>query len=210
LDLRLYVIVDPSFALGRSAEEVAAAAVAGGATMLQVRAKEATTGELLALTQSVLAIGRPAQVPVVVNDRVDVALAAGADGAHVGESDLPADVARRLLGADAILGCSAASAAAARLGARLGANYLGVGDVFGTSSKPDAGPPLGLDGLAEVAGAAELPVVAIGGIDPTNAAAAIRAGAHGVAVISAVVSAADVRVAAARLRAVVDEALAAR
>ncbi|RIL12693.1 thiamine phosphate synthase [bacterium] len=206
LDPRLYVLIDPEHLRGRAPADVAAAALRGGATLLQVRAKRASTRDLLALTDAVLGVARPAGVPVLVNDRVDVAVAAAADGAHVGDDDLPAAAARALLGADAWLGCSAATVAGAVRAADGGADYLGVGDVFGTVSKPDADVPIGIDGLAAVAAATPLPVVAIGGVTPSNAAAAIRAGAAGVAVISAVTLAADVEAAARALRAAVDRA----
>jgi thiamine-phosphate pyrophosphorylase len=208
VDLRLYVILDPGFAKGRPLDEIARRAIAGGATVLQLRAKDVDTRTLLALTQAVLAIARAAGVPLIVNDRVDVALAAGADGAHVGEQDLPVADARRLLGPDAILGASALSAATALAAARDGADYLGIGDVFGTSSKPDARPPMGLAGLRAVAAASTLPAVAIGGIHAANAASTLAMGAVGVSVISAVVSAEDVEAAARTLRRVVDRGLA--
>jgi len=207
LDLRLYVLLDPVHTRGRPLADVAARAIAGGATLLQVRAKRASTGELMSLTEDVLAVARPAGVPVLVNDRLDIALAAGADGVHVGADDLPVAAARAVLGPDGILGFSAATAADAVRGARDGADYLGAGDVFGTATKADAGAPIGLGGLAAVAAATALPVVAIGAVGPSNAADAIRAGARGVAVISAVAGAADVAAAARALRGIVDGAL---
>jgi len=208
LDLRVYVLLDPEHARGRPLGELARAAIAGGTTILQMRAKHASTRDFLAMTEAVLAVARPLGVPVLVNDRLDVALAAGADGVHVGEEDLPVAKARALLGPAAWIGFSAASSEAARRGLRDGADYLGAGDVFGTASKADAGAPIGLGGLAAVVHATELPVVAIGAIHQGNAAECIRAGAAGVAVISAVLGAEDVEAAARALRVVVDAAAA--
>jgi thiamine-phosphate pyrophosphorylase len=143
-------------------------------------------------------------VPLIVNDRVDVALAIDADGVHVGQDDMPAPLARRLLGAGRILGVSAGTVEEALQAQADGADYLGTGDVYGTPSKADAGAPIGVAGLAAVARAVAIPVVAIGGIQVGNAAAAIRAGASGVAVISAVVGAPDPEAAARALRGIVE------
>ncbi len=204
--LRLVVVLDAAAAGGRPLGGIARQAVSGGATMLQVRAKSATTRQLLELTVRVIEIARERNVPVIMNDRADVALITGADGVHLGEDDLPVAAARRILGPEAIVGFSAGTPRVARLAQLDGADYLGAGDVFGTASKLDADPPIGLAGLSAVAAATDLPVVAIGGIGPENAADAVRAGAVGVAVISAVVRAGDICGAARTLRAVVDGA----
>jgi thiamine-phosphate pyrophosphorylase len=188
----------------------AAAAIAGGATLLQVRAKHSTTRRALELTREVLSVSRHQGIPLVVNDRVDVALAAGADGVHLGDGDLPIPLARQLLGDEAIIGGSAGTPAAATDAAIAGADYLGTGDVFGTPSKPDADEPIGVHGLAEVVRSVDLPVVAIGGIRLGRARQAIAAGAAGVAVISAVLGCDDIAGAARGLRAEVDQALAER
>ncbi len=206
LDLRVYVITDRSFR-GRSHQEVAEAALAGGATVLQLRDKEATGRQLLLLARQLVERARRAGVPVLVNDRVDVALAAGADGAHVGDEDLPVAEARRLLGSGRILGASAGTVEDAVRAEREGADYLGVGPVFPTGTKPDAGAAIGLEGLRRIAGAVRIPVVGIGGITAENAAAVVGAGAAGVAVISAVAAADDMVQATRRLREAVDQAL---
>jgi thiamine-phosphate pyrophosphorylase len=140
---------------------------------------------------------------LIVNDRADVALAIDAEGVHVGQDDMPAPLARQIIGPARILGVSAGTVDEALQAARQGADYLGTGDVYGTPTKADAGTPIGLGGLAEVARAVAIPVVAIGGITIDNAPAAIEAGAAGVAVISAVIGAADPEDAARRLRAAV-------
>ncbi|HMI99412.1 MAG TPA: thiamine phosphate synthase [Gaiellaceae bacterium] len=158
--------------------ETARVAVAGGATVVQLRLKGAATEE-------VVEAGRPfRELPAifVVNDDVEAALALDADGVHLGRSDPGAE---RVVGAGLLLGMSAASAEEARLGEAAGAAYIGAGPVWATPSKPDAGPPIGLDGLAEICAAVSVPVIAIGGIDATNAADCVAAGAAGVAVIRA-------------------------
>lgn len=203
VDWSVYVITDRRAARGRSLVEVVRAAIAGGATVVQLREKEAGTREMIELGQTLHEITRAAGIPLIVNDRVDVALALDAEGVHVGQDDMPALPARRLIGPERILGVSAGTVEEARRAERDGADYLGVGDVFGTPSKPDAGPPIGVEGLAEIVRVVAIPVVAIGGITPENAAAAVQAGAVGVAVISAVLGAEDVEQAARRLRATV-------
>jgi thiamine-phosphate pyrophosphorylase len=183
---RLYFITgEPAFE-GRSLVETTRAALRGGATAVQLRNKSGDTGAMLTLGRSLLELTRAAGTPLIVNDRVDVALALDADGLHVGQDDLPARLARQLIGPERILGVSVGTVDEAKQAERDGADYLGAGDVFGTLSKPDAGPPIGLSGLAEIARAVTIPVVAIGGINEANAASVIEAGAAGVAVISAV------------------------
>jgi thiamine-phosphate pyrophosphorylase len=168
--------------------ETARAAVAGGATVVQLRLKEASTDE-------VVERGRPfRELPVtfVVNDDVEAALRLGADGVHLGRSD---DGAERALAGGLVLGLSASSVGEARDAERRGASYVGAGPVWATPSKSDADPPIGLDGLRELCAAVSIPVVAIGGIDATNAGACIAAGAAGVAVIRAAGDAAAIRAA---------------
>ncbi|MFW6135608.1 MAG: thiamine phosphate synthase [Chloroflexota bacterium] len=209
VDWDLYVITSPRAAGERPAgtsqplTQVVRAAVAGGATVVQLRAKSATTRELIQLGRALHAITRQAEVPLIVNDRVDVALALDAEGVHVGQDDMPAPLARDLIGPHRILGVSAGTVEEARRAQEDGADYLGVGDVYGTPSKADAGLPIGVEGIEEIAGAVSIPVVGIGGITADNAAPVIAAGAAGVAVISAVVGAADPEAAARRLRTLV-------
>lgn len=205
-DLRVYVITHAGFR-GRSHEDVARAAVAGGATALQLRDKESPGRALVATARRLVALANPAGVPVVVNDRVDVALAAGADGVHVGEDDLPVADARRLLGPERIVGASAGTVEAARRAEQEGADYLGVGPVFPTATKTDAGEAIGLDGLRKIVAAVRVPVVGIGGITVENAGQVVLAGAAGVAVVSAVAGADDMVEATRRLRQAVDLAL---
>ena len=185
--LRVVVVTsaDPG---GRGHLDVAKAALEGGATALQLRAPELDDEALLPLASGLAARCRDAGVLFVVNDRVEVALASGADGVHVGQGDDPAH-ARHLLGSGRVLGISVGGHAEAEAARRAGADYLGV-TVWATATKPDARPH-GLEGVREVAAATPLPVVGIGGITPENAASVLRAGATGVAVISAVAGAGD-------------------
>lgn len=166
--------------------ELAKLAIAGGADTIQFRQKRGSTRELIATARLMQAVCAQAGVAFIVNDRLDVALACGADGVHLGQGDFPIPLARAWLGEGKIIGGSAANLAEA-LGCRdQGADYVGFGPVFPTASKADAGPASGLEVLGEVVAQAGLPVIAIGGIGLGNAAEVMRAGAHGIAVISAV------------------------
>ncbi|MDP3969243.1 MAG: thiamine phosphate synthase [Nocardioides sp.] len=206
LDLSLYLVtdVDAVAATGRDLVDTAVAAVTGGATTVQLRAKHLPVREQVELTLR-LADALPTDTPLLVNDRVDVVLAARARGArvagvHLGQTDLdPAD-ARALLGPDAALGLSTGTPARVRAAAAAGVvDYLGLGAFRPTATKPDAPPALGLDGVAALVRASPLPTVAIGGIGPADAAALRRTGVGGIAVVSAVCAAPDPRAAAAAL-----------
>jgi thiamine-phosphate pyrophosphorylase len=192
----LYVLVDPEHCAGRDPETVAAAALRGGCAALQLRAKRLDGGPLLALARRIGARCRAAGVPFVVNDRPDVALLAGADGLHLGQTDLPLDAARRIVGALPI-GLSTHSLPQARQAVDAGADLLGFGPVFGTTSKERPDPTVGLAALREVSETTPIPVVAIGGITIDNAVAVAASGAALGAVILAVCAAPD-PVAAAR------------
>jgi len=215
VDLRLYCLVDPAASAGRPLVDVALAAVAGGATIVQYRDKLSATGAMVETARALVAALAGSGVPLLVNDRVDVALAAGAAGVHVGQDDMAVADARRLLGPDALLGLSLNSVAEAEA-AELGLlDYVCGQCVFATASKADAPPPIGLSGIAAIADAVRrrapgLPVGAISGITAGNAGSVIAAGIDGVAVISAIGAAADPERAARALRAAVDAALAGR
>lgn len=213
-DIRLHAILDPSRTAGRSLADLARAAIAGGATILQYRDKDAPTWTMVARTREILDAASGSGVPVIVNDRVDVALAAGAHGVHVGQEDMHPEDARRLLGPTAIIGQTVKSAAHAAAVPLEAVDYVCVGGVFATSSKVNPDAPVGLDGLAALVAAlrarrADLPIGAIAGITADNASAVIAAGADGIAVISEIFMAADPEAAARALRATVDAALAA-
>jgi thiamine-phosphate pyrophosphorylase len=206
-DWRLYVITaGPEQARGRSHIAIADAAIRGGATAIQLRMKEAPARVMLDTARVIASRCRDAGVTFIVNDRVDVALASGADGVHVGQDDLPAADARALLGTSPFLGVSAATGEEARDAAGAGADYLGVGSIYATATKADAGAAVGPARIAEIAAACDVPVVGIGGITLETAAEVIRAGASGIAVITAVTMAEDMAGATRRLREAVDRA----
>ncbi len=173
---------------------------------MQLRDPLAKTRALVEEARALVAILRPAGIPFIVNDRVDVAIAAGADGVHLGQSDMSVADARALIGPEPILGLSITAPADLAASALAGVDYLGVGPVFATATKADAAPAMGLAGLAAVRAASRLPIVAIGGIDAANAAAVIAAGADGVAVVSAICAAADAGAATGHLAALVSAA----
>jgi len=203
--LRLLVILDAEASGGRDLSDLAARAIAGGATMLQVRGKRLGAADLAALTRRVLTAA--GDVPVIVNDRFDVALATRAAGCHLGQNDFPIAEARALAPAGFILGGSAGTPDEAGQCATQGAHYVGIGPIHATPSKSDAGAAIGVDGFARVhAAAPSLPAVAIGAVTARDAAPLRAAGAAGLAVISAVASAADPERAARELRAALDAA----
>lgn len=203
---QLHVLTDETLFPSRSHLELARAAFAGGADVVQLRDKRARAEDLVPVARELVAIARAYGRAIVVNDHLAVARAADADGLHLGPEDLAPDVARREWRRPRLLGGSARTAARARELWLLGCDYLGVGPVFGTSTKPGLPPPVGLERIAELALAAPLPVIGIGGIGPQNAATVIRAGAAGVAVLSAVASAEDPERVTREIRAAIDAA----
>jgi thiamine-phosphate diphosphorylase len=215
VDLRLYGIIDPERTGGRDLVDLARAAVAGDCTLLQYRDKRAGGRGLVERARALKRALDGSGVPLLVNDRVDVALAAGADGVHLGQEDLHPRDARRLLGPGLIIGITIKTPTQADELYRLPVDYACIGGVFATDSKDTPEPPIGLDGLGRIAfrvrlASPGLPVGAIAGIDADNAASVIGAGADGVAVISAIFAAADPEARASELRAVVDLTLASR
>jgi thiamine-phosphate diphosphorylase len=197
--LRLYLLADAGLVAPERLPQVVTAALRGGVTAVQLRAKTATTLELLELARNLKAVCRDAGVAFMVNDRVDVALAADADGAHVGhigEEDLSPNDARRLLGPEAIVGVSVGNAQEAHMATSQGASYVSAGPMFATSTKSNAGPAVGETLLRSVRAATGLPLVVIGGITPHNSAPLFAAGADGVCVGAAIVRAADPEAAA--------------
>lgn len=187
----LYVITDPEFGGGRSHVELARLALAGGARVIQLRDKQRDAGDLLPMAREMAAMCSTVGALFIVNDRVDLAFACGADGVHLGQTDLPIPAARAILGPDSVIGVSVENVEQAVSAAACGADYLGVGPVFGTVSKADAGDPVGLEHLACICREVPVPVVAIGGITRDGIPQIRAAGANAAAVIRAVVAAPD-------------------
>lgn len=202
--LRLYLVTDPDSLRGRTLTDVVLAAVQGGVTCVQLRDKHASIRDLYAQAQTLQQLLGPLGVPLVVNDRIDIALACAAQGVHLGQSDMPLAVARRLLPPEVFIGWSVETEAQVRHSATLPADYLGVSPVFATPTKTDAAPAWGLDGLQRARACTALPLVAIGGIDAGNAASVLRAGADGLAVVRAVCAADDPCAASQALRRHID------
>jgi len=191
IDYSLYLVTDRHLSQGRSTVDVVRAAVRGGVTCVQLREKQCSTRAFLEEAWAVrrLLDELAVRIPLIVNDRIDIALAIGADGVHLGQTDMPIGDARRLAGSLLTIGISAESVADAIRAEAEGADYIGVSPVFATPTKNDTAPPLGLAGLRAIRAAVSLPLVGIGGIKAVNAAEIIQAGADGVAVVSAIVSA---------------------
>jgi thiamine-phosphate pyrophosphorylase len=214
-DLRLYALVDPERAGGRDLAELAWLLARGGATLVQLRDKLGSTHAMVETARAIRSRLAPLGVPLLVNDRADVAFAAGADGVHLGQDDMAVEDARRLLGPQAVIGLSIKTLAQAAHAPIEALDYVCIGGVFGTASKDNPDPPIGLPGLRSIFGKMrerdpDLPIGAIAGIDATNADAVIAAGADGIAVISALSLAGDPQAAARDLRAIVEAALAKR
>lgn len=189
--LRLCLVTDRGLAAGRSVVDIALAAVRGGATMVQLREKEATTRAFVDEARALKAALAPFGVPLAINDRLDVALAVDADGLHVGQDDMPVEAARRLMRPGKFIGLSITAVGQVQRPDAEAADYLGVGPIYAQRTKEDAAAPLGIGGLRRLRGLTGKPVVAIGGLTPDNSAPVLAAGADGLAVVSAIVAAAD-------------------
>lgn len=188
---KLYVITDPLLSRGRSHQDVVSRALAGGARAIQLRDKGLSARELVEEGGEILRLTRKARAALIINDRVDVALALEAEGVHLGEEDLPLPLARKISGPDLIIGATVRSPGKARWAQENGADYLGVGAVFSSSTK-DSAPVIGLDTLREIVRAVSVPVVAIGGINLSNLSQVMDTGVKGVALISSVIGAEDI------------------
>jgi len=206
LDLSLYLVAGDDAVGGRDLVDVVASAVRGGVSLVQLRDKTASDAAMIAQARSLKGLLAPLGVLLIVNDRLEVALAAGAAGLHLGQDDMaPAD-ARRALGPEAILGVSAGDAAEAKIADPAVVDYVGVGPVYPTGSKADAGEAIGLEGLRALAALLAPPVAAIGGIQAANAAEVMACGVQGVAVVSAICGARDPEAAARAFRRRIDAA----
>lgn len=200
LDYSVYLVAQTDAAPPGRLLETVAAAVQGGVTLVQLREKNAATGVFVAIALKLKTLLDAHNIPLLINDRLDVALACGAHGVHLGQEDMPLALARQILGPDKVIGISAGNVAEALAAQQGGADYLGVGAIYATPTKADAGAPLGPEGLRAVTDRVHLPVVAIGGMKAHNTALMRQNGARGVAVVSGIMTAADPALAAHEIR----------
>ena len=212
VDPRLYLVLGPQDCTNsRSLTDTATAAVKGGATLVQLRDKTSSTRDFLHQAQALKQALQPYQVPLLINDRIDIALAAGAAGVHIGQTDMPPLLARELLGPTAIIGLTVQNQAQIDSAPVECLDYVSIGGVFATTSKHNPHPPIGLTGLATLAAQLKqrcrLPLTAIAGIQRDNLSEILQTGVNGVALISAITHAADPRAAAAELRRLIDNCL---
>jgi thiamine-phosphate pyrophosphorylase len=199
----LYAITDRKMLGDVSEVEAARLCFEGGADVVQLRMKDTDGGEMLEKAKAIQEIAQQYCKFFIVNDRLDIAVLAGADGVHLGQTDIPVQEARRLVGDEMIIGVSASTVEEAVKAVDDGADYIGVGSIFNTSTKPDADQGIGLDTLMEICQAVDVPVVAIGGINKGNIRDVIRAGADGAAVVSAIMAKPDIKAAAHELKVMV-------
>ncbi|MEN6452980.1 MAG: thiamine phosphate synthase [Prolixibacteraceae bacterium] len=199
-DLSLYLVTDRSLSKGRPLEWIVDESVKGGVTMVQLREKQATTREIVELALRLRAKLHPLGIPLIINDRLDIALASHADGLHIGQNDMPYELARHLLGKDKIIGLSVENMEQVRHANKLDVDYIGISPIFITNTKTDTQSPFGLTGTSQAAAITRHPSVAIGGINEMNARQIVEAGANGIAVVSAIMSADDPMKAAQKLK----------
>jgi len=204
----LYLVTNRMLCGQRTVEEVVFMALQGGATCIQLREKNASTRDFVEEAQRIKAVMAPFRALLIINDRIDVALAVGADGVHIGQQDMPCEIVRKLMGPRALIGLSVETWEDLERAAMLDADYLGVSPVFETPTKTDTKGHWGLEGLRRIRTATRLPLVAIGGLNTANAADVIRAGADSIAVVSAICAADDPYQAARELSAIIGESLA--
>jgi thiamine-phosphate pyrophosphorylase len=191
VDYSVYLVTDRELARGRTTLEIAAAAIRGGVSCIQLREKTCSTREFIDEALAIRSLLARHEIPLIINDRVDVALAVKADGIHLGQKDMPCSMARQLIPESMIVGISVESLDDAIAAQKDGADYLGVSPIYSTPTKTDTAQPLGLEGLRSIRSEVDLPLVGIGGLNADNAEAVIHNGADGVAVVSAIVAADD-------------------
>ena len=200
VDYSLYLVTDRALSLGRSNLEVIQAAVRGGVTLVQLREKEATTKEFYQEGLKIRACLKARDIPLIINDRIDMALALDAEGVHLGQEDMPIDATRKILGPQKIIGASVFTPEEAKIAEALGADYLGLSPIFVTETKPELTQQLGTKGIPLLKEAVKIPVVGIGSMNESNAYEAVKAGLDGVAVVSAICSREDPRAAAEAIK----------
>ncbi|RKZ29217.1 thiamine phosphate synthase [bacterium] len=199
IDYSLYLVTDRKLAGNRALVDIVEPAIKGGVTIVQLREKGLAARDFIREAIELKGLLEPLCVPFIINDRVDIALAVDADGVHIGQRDMSLDIARRLLGPDKIIGVSVNNVEEAIEAQKNGADYLGVAPIWPTSTKEKTRPPLGLDGVAAIREAVEIPIVGIGGINEGNVASVITAGCDGVAVVSAIMAEKDPKLAAKKI-----------
>jgi len=187
-DLSLYLVTDRDLSKGRSLDHLVEEAVKGGVSMVQLREKNVSTIEFYNIACSLKSLLKVHNIPLIINDRLDIAIACDADGLHIGQSDMPYEVVRKILGKDKIIGLSVETIQQARDANSLDVDYIGLSPVFSTDTKTDINTPLELEGIKEIASFTKHKTVAIGGIKTSNTADIIRSGADGIAVVSAIIS----------------------
>jgi thiamine-phosphate pyrophosphorylase len=203
VNFSLYLVTDSSLSLGRPIASIVEAAARGGVSAVQLREKSCPADTYIGLARDIKKLLAPFGIPLMINDRVDVALAAGADGVHLGQSDMPAADARKMFGPAAIIGLSVETLDQAAAAENLDVDYLGVSPIFRTPTKADTGEPWGLNGLRKLRALSRHRLVAIGGIDSSNAERVLAAGADGLAVVSAICAAANPEAAARLLHGII-------
>lgn len=203
-DLSLYFVTDRSLSLGRSIESIVEQAANGGVTMVQLREKECSSREFYDLAIKLKQCLKPFNIPLIINDRLDIALACDAEGLHIGQSDIPYPVARKIFGKDKIIGLSVESLQDALDANQTDVDYIGISPVFSTATKTDTAPELGLEGVRKIMSISKHPSVGIGGINITNAADILSSGANGIAVVSAIMSAKDPQQATIELKNIIN------
>lgn len=205
-DISLYLVTDQRLSKGRTHKYIVEEAIQGGVTAVQLREKDISSKAFYELAKSLMSILKPLNIPLIINDRLDIALAVNADGLHIGQSDLPYPIARKIFGKDKIIGLSVETIEQAREVEGLDVDYIGLSPIFSTPTKLDTNTPLGLAGIKEIAAFTKHKTVAIGGINSLNAAQIIASGADGIAVVSAIVSDENPKDAAALLKSIIDKA----
>ena len=201
VDYSLYLVTNRDLSLGRSNVEVIKAALEGGVTIVQLREKEATTREFYEEGQRIRDYLKSRNIPLIINDRIDIALALDAEGVHLGQDDMPVDIARNILGQNKIIGASAFSIVEATAAESMGADYLGLSPVFLTGTKPELTAQIGIEGILPIRQRVNIPLVGIGSVNQSNAYETVKAGLDGVAVVSAICSQQDPDAAARAIKA---------
>ncbi|MFZ1977797.1 MAG: thiamine phosphate synthase [Bacteroidota bacterium] len=204
-EFSLYLVTDRKLSHPRTIEDVVRSAIKGGVSAVQLREKDCSTREYIASARRIHDILKPLNIPLIINDRIDVALAMNADGIHIGQSDMPYSDARKVMGTGAIIGLSIETMEQAFEAENLDVDYLGVSPIFSTSTKTDTAAGWGIEGLKALRAQSRHTLIAIGGINSSNAAAVMEAGADGIAVVSAICASPDPEESSGQLRSIIEQ-----